>query len=119
MDPLDRFEFDAVDDTPGLFAYEEQPIEHTHLVRNLERASAANDLPVVEETFETRRYTQASPRLLTKPGHALQIAIDYGHAKVVQCLLSKGVEISAMHVRSATTAQARPLIELYYSTDGL
>lgn len=112
MDPLDQLDFAAVDDIPGMFDYKERPWEHTDLVSNLERASAENDLSAVEHTLHMLRDTQASPKLLSKPGSALQIAIDNGHEEVVQRLLSNGVEISACHVRSATQLRAKAIIQL-------
>jgi hypothetical protein len=112
MDPLDRLDFDAEDGLPGIFENEEQPYEHTYLASNLERASAENDLPAVEHILQQLRYAQASPKLLSKSGSALQIAIDNRNEEIAQRLLSNGVEILAAHVRSSTLSRSKAIIQL-------
>ncbi|KAF2209723.1 hypothetical protein CERZMDRAFT_100130 [Cercospora zeae-maydis SCOH1-5] len=112
MDPLSDFDFDSACDIPGLFDYKELPPEHIKSLADLEQAATNNDLPAVEQSFDSLRRSHASARLLAKPGGALQIAVDKQHEDIVRYFLSQGAQVLSCHVKSAVLSHSKPMIQL-------
>nr|POE54515.1 serine/threonine-protein phosphatase 6 regulatory ankyrin repeat subunit c [Quercus suber] len=113
MSLLDGFDFNATENIPGMFSYEEMNPAHTQLLHDLEEASRLDNLPAVMDTVRVLRLTHARPAVLSQPGSALTLAVELQHESIVRYLLSEGVRVSPNHVRIATSINAKTLIQLF------
>ncbi|PPJ52543.1 hypothetical protein CBER1_10181 [Cercospora berteroae] len=111
MDSLDSLDFDAVDENAFTNHNDVSP-HHLQLLADLSEAAAQGDRAAAFEAFTTLRYTDASPRILARPGNALQIAIERKDEKMAAYLLSEGVHVVAEDVRAATLSRSRSVISL-------
>jgi len=110
MDPLLGLDFDAV--STHAFSDPGTPSAHTHALARLEESPGRSDLPAIVEAFDQLRQSGAALVLLRQPGRTLRLAMENGHERCVQHLLSQGVQPLAHHVKLATKMRFRPLILL-------
>jgi hypothetical protein len=113
MSLLERLDFDAADEIPGMFEYKEIPTIHTQLLLLLEEASQQGNLSAVKEIIRTLRYTNARPATIAQPGSAFTLAVQFHHEEIVRYLLSEGARVSPNHVRIATSMRAKGLVQLF------
>lgn len=113
MDPIEGLDFDSVSAGDDAYAVQATSPLCLLLVSKIEHAASSGNLVAAKEAFTTLSRTDVGSGWLRRPGSALILALHGNHAKVIEYLLSEGVQIGPSHVRLATVKRARAILELF------